>query len=108
MATDRTAIPGLVLRFAEILDELGRRLHLGCVMAAGEDWVEVSLPEATALNAPLAVRFHPLPGMHRVSEGWRASDRVGLTYVDGGPPQDMFAGSPGLLDPRPAALRKPE
>lgn len=98
--------PGFSLRFAELLNDLGKRLHLGCVMAAGEDWVEVSLPEHTRLGEGLAVRFHPSPLTHRVSESWRSVDRVGLTYVDGGPPEEQFAAIPGLFDPRPAALRR--
>ena len=40
-----------VVKFAEILDEVGQRLHVGCVMAAGQDWVEVSLPEHTTLGS---------------------------------------------------------
>lgn len=96
----------VVMRFAEILDEVGRRLHVGCVMAAGQDWVEVSLPEHTKLGSGLHVRFLPSPVAHGVTPGWRANDRVGLTYVNGGPPEDQFAGFPGLLDPRPAALRR--
>jgi len=95
----------IVLRFAEILDEVGKRLHVGCIMAAGEDWVEVSLPEHTQLGAGLQVRFLPSMVSHGVSAGWRANDRVGFTYVSGGPPEDPFAGIPGLHDPRPAALK---
>ena len=91
------------MRFAEIIDEVGKRLHVGCVMAAGEDWVEVSLPEHTQLGAGLQVRFLPSHRVARCEPGWRASDRVGFTYVSGGPPEDQFAGIPGLLDPRPAA-----
>ena len=48
-----------VMRFAEIVDEVGKRLHVGCVLAAGEDWVEVSLPEHTHLGKGLHVRFLP-------------------------------------------------
>lgn len=95
-----------VMRFAEILDAMGRRLHVGCVMAAGEDWVEVSLPEHTELGSGLQVRFLPSPVSHGVVPGWRANDRVGLSYVSGGPPEEQFASIPGLFDPRPAALRR--
>lgn len=42
---------------------------------------------------------------HGVSPRWRGNDRVGFTYVNGGPPEEQFAGLPGLLDPRPAALK---
>ena len=95
----------IVMRFAEIVDDVGKRLHVGCVMAAGQDWVEVSLPENAALGAHLQVRFLPSAIAHEVKAGWRANDRVGFTYDHGGPPEDQFAGLPGLLDPRPAALK---
>lgn len=95
----------VVMRFAELLDELGRRLHVGCVMAAGLDWVEVSVPENLELHDGLSVRFLPSNLSHSVTPGWRAIDRVGLTYTAGGPPEDQFAGLPGLVDPRPAALK---
>ena len=95
----------VVMRFAEIIDEVGKRLHVGCVMAAGQDWVEVSLPEHTQLGQGLQVRFLPSTHSHGVSPGWRGNDRVGCTYVNGGPPEEQFAGLPGLLDPRPASLK---
>jgi hypothetical protein len=101
-----SSLRSAVMRFAEILDEVGKRLHVGCVMAAGQDWVEVSLPEHTKLGNELHVRFPPSPESHGVNPSWRANDRVGLTYVSGGPPEDQFAGIPGLLDPRPATLRQ--
>jgi hypothetical protein len=97
----------IVMRFAEIIDELGRRLHIGCVMAAGQDWVEVSLPEHTRLGTGLQVRFLPSLVAHEVKPGWRGRDRVGFTYAAGGPPEDQFAGLPGMLDPRPASLKLP-
>lgn len=97
----------LSMRFAELVDAVGRRLHVGCVMAAGQDWVEVSLPEHMELGGGLQVRFLPSSVTHEVSAGWRAPDRVGLTYEHGGPPEDQFAGLPGLLDPRPARLKLP-
>lgn len=104
MAVDNP-LRSVVMRFAEIIDEVGKRLHVGCVMAAGQDWVEVSLPENTQLGAGLQVRFLPSMVSHDVSAGWRANDRIGFTYVGGGPPEDQFAGIPGLLDPRPASLK---
>ena len=93
------------MKFAEIIDEVGKRLHVGCVMSAGQDWVEISLPENAALGSNIQVRFLPSTVAHEVKPGWRASDRIGLTYTAGGPPEDQFAGLPGLLDPRPAALK---
>jgi hypothetical protein len=95
----------LDLRFAEILDARGKRQHVGCVMAAGNDWVEVSLPEHMRLGPDLQVRFPPSTVAHGVSAGWRSEDRVGFTYEHGGPPEDQFAGLPGLLDPHPATYR---
>lgn len=94
----------IVVRFAEIVGAGGRRLHVGCVMAAGSDWVEVSLPEAFRLEGELRVRFPPSSHSHAVKAEWRSIDRVGLTYQAGGPPEELFAGLVGLLDPRPAAL----
>ncbi len=98
-------VRNFVMKFAEIIDEVGKRLHVGCVMAAGQDWVEVSLPEHTALGAHVQVRFLPSSVAHEVNAGWRGSDRIGFTYAAGGPPEDQFAGLPGLLDPRPASLK---
>jgi len=98
-------VRNFVMKFAEIIDEVGKRLHVGCVMAAGQDWVEVSLPENTALGANVQVRFLPSSVAHEVKTGWRGNDRIGFTYAAGGPPEDQFAGLPGLLDPRPASLK---
>lgn len=95
------------MRFAEIIDEIGRRIHIGCIMAAGRDWVEVSFPEQLQLGAGLQVRFLPTMASHGVKAEWRAIDRVGFTYLEGGPPEEQFAGIPGLLDPRPADLKRP-
>lgn len=95
-----------VQHFAEITDEVGRRLHIGCILAAGSDWVEVSLPEDLQLAKVLQVRFLPSQITHEVEASWRRKDRVGFTYLKGGPPEDQFAGITGLLDPRPAALRR--
>ena len=105
MDTAQSPLRSVAMRFAEIIDEVGKRLHVGCVMAAGQDWVEVSLPEHTTLGRGLQVRFLPSTITHEVSAGWRANDRVGFTYDHGGPPEDQFAGLPGLLDPRPAAVK---
>lgn len=94
------------LRFAEIIDAIGRRIHIGCIMAAGRDWVEVSVPEQMALDPGLQVRFLPSMVSHGVTAEWRGVDRVGFTYSGGGPPEDQFAGLSGLLDPRPASLKR--
>ena len=101
-----TPLHEFVIRFAEVLDKVGRRLHVGCIMAAGQDWVEVSVPAHASLEGHLQVRFLPSEAAHAVEPGWRGDDRVGFTYVSGGPPEDQFAGLPGLLDPRPAALKR--
>lgn len=95
-----------VQHFAEIMDEVGGRLHIGCILSAGSDWVEVSLPEDMRLAERLQVRFLPSKIAHEVEASWRRKDRVGFTYLKGGPPEDQFAGISGLLDPRPAALRR--
>lgn len=105
MQSYHTPMRSFVVKFAEILDEVGQRLHVGCVMAAGHDWVEVSLPEHTVLGSNIQVRFLPSQLSHEVRPGWRARDRIGFTYAAGGPPEDQFAGLPGLVDPRPASLK---
>lgn len=98
-------VMGAGLRFAEIVNAIGKRLHIGCIMAAGVDWVEVSLPEHTKLKGDLRVRFLPSDVSHDVKLSWRSIDRVGFTYAAGGPPEEQFAGIPGLLDTRSAAQR---
>ena len=80
---------------------------MGCVMAAGSDWVEVSIPEHMELAADLKLRFPPSKVDYVVRAEWRSCDRVGFTYVHGSPPQEPFAGIPGLLSPCPASLRRP-
>ena len=94
------------MRFAEIIDELGKRIHIGCIMAVGSDWVEVSLPDQMQLVARLQVRFLPTMESHGVKAEWRAADRVGFTFTGGGPPEEHFAGLFGLLDARPASLKR--
>lgn len=106
MAFDQKVLQPVSMRFAEIINEVGKRLHLGCIMAAGPDWVEVSLPVHTTLGSALQVRFLPVLVAHDVKPSWRALDRVGFTYIHGGPPDEQFAGL-GLLDPRPASLKIP-
>lgn len=93
----------IAIRFAELLDHEFTRLHIGCLMAAGPDWVEVSLPERLRLASNLLVRVLPSTVAHKVLERWRSHDRVGLVYCDGGPPEERLAGLPGLFDPRHAA-----
>lgn len=95
-----------VMRFAELIDEVGKRLHVGCVMAVGQDWVEVSLPEHFQLGDGMSVRFPPSLHSHGVEPGWRSADRVGLTYVAEGPSPEQFSCTKGLIDPRPAQLKR--
>jgi len=105
MQASSTQLRDFVMRFAEVVDDVGRRLHIGCIMAAGQDWVEVSMPEHAHLPCHLQVRFLPSTVCHDVVAEWRSDDRVGFTYAGGGPPEDQFAGLPGLLDPQPAVFR---
>ncbi|PZF76153.1 hypothetical protein DK847_13155 [Aestuariivirga litoralis] len=100
-------VRNLAMRFAEIVHKVGRRIHIGCIMAAGQDWVEVSLPKATSVESGARVRFMPADAYHEVAVSWRTDDRVGFTYVEGGPPEEQFAGFAGLTDPRPAFLKMP-
>jgi hypothetical protein len=91
--------------FAEIVSSTGRRLHIGCVMAAGPDWIEVSVPIRLKLEDNLGVCFLPSKTTYTVNRGWRRIDRVGLTYIDGELPNNYFIGSE-LYEPLPASLRK--
>lgn len=93
------------MRFAEILSTRGTRLHVGCILAAGPDWVEVSFPKHSEIGDGLEVRMLPERLTHRVEMSWRTGDRLGFTYIDGGPGDEQFAGFPGLCDPR-SALHK--
>lgn len=92
------------LRFAEVLGAGGQRLHVGCVMAAGTDWVEVSMPDHLALAEDLLLRFPPSLHRYAVVASWRGIDRVGFTYPAAAPAEDDVLTSSGLRDPRPAAL----
>ena len=100
-----TPVRTAAMKFAEIVDEVGKRLHIGCVLAAGQDWVEVSLPEQADLKPRMLVRFLPSSIAHEVKVEQRGEDRIGFTYSRGGPPEDPFAGLPGLQDPHTAAVR---
>ena len=88
--------------FAEIIDHVGKRVHVGVIMAAGRDWVEISVPELLNLEATQEIRFLPTLLSHAVTIGWRTLDRVGLAHVGGGPRDDRFAGLPKLNDSRSA------
>lgn len=94
-----------VIRFVEIIDECNRRVHIGCLMGVGSDWVEVSLPERINFSSAVCVRFLPSIYAHEVSPSWRKVDRVGFIYIKGGPSEEQFVGT-GLLDPRPAYLKQ--
>ena len=90
------------LLFAEIIDQAGKRIHVGVIMGAGHDWVEISVPELLNLESAGNIRFLPALLTHAVTIGWRTLDRVGLAYVNGGPSDDKFAGLPGLNNSRSA------
>ncbi len=95
------------LRFADITNARGRRVHIGCIMSAGLDWVEVSLPDHLQVEDEVWVAFPPCQIKHRVKADWRTLDRIGFIYLEGGPAEEQFAGIPGLLDPRSAFLKRP-
>ena len=52
MPTSHAQLHELVMRFAEVIDDVGKPIHVGCIMAAGQDWVEVSAPEHAELLDP--------------------------------------------------------
>ena len=91
------------MRFVEIVDERGKRIHVGCIMAAGQDWVEVSAPGHLDLSSTGEVRLVPSLPPHAVTIGWRTMDRIGLAYVNDGPPSSWLAGLSGLSTSRSAA-----
>ena len=70
-----------VLHFAELVSADGHRIHVGCVMAVGADWVEVSVPQQLTLANLMQLRLHPTPLTYEVETSWRAIDRVGLVYT---------------------------
>jgi hypothetical protein len=88
------------MRFAEIVDKAGKRIHMGVIMAAAQEWIEVSLPETMNVGADSEVRFPPSLLAHHVAVRWRKADRVGLAYLAGGPSEEQFAGLSGLNDMR--------
>lgn len=96
------------LRFAELLDVDEKRLHVGCVMAFGNDWVEVSYPTKEALQSGVHLRFLPSPKVHKIDLKWRHDDRAGFTYPDGLPSDAPQSSDPGSLDPRSAAVKMRE
>lgn len=100
MRIRKDLIRGAAILFAEIIDQVGKRVHVGVIMAAGRGWVEISVPELLNLHSTQEIRFLPTLLSHAVTVGWRTLDRVGLVYVGGGPSDDRFAGIPGLNDSR--------
>ena len=54
--------------FAEIVSSTGRRLHIGCVMAAGPDWIEVSVPIRLKLEDNLGVCFGDVPNSVEIAK----------------------------------------
>ncbi len=102
MGSMHQPIISATIRFAELYDAKGQRIYVGCVMKAGSEWVEVSVPEHLDLKGQLWVSFPPSPTSHRARAEWRAADRIGLVYLEGGPSEEQFAGIPGLIDLRPA------
>lgn len=44
--------------------------------------------------------------LHKVQTSWQDKDKPGFNYLHGGPPEDKFAGFPGLNDPRLASPKK--
>lgn len=92
------------MRFADLVDEVGKRIHIGCILAAGHDWIELSMPPETTFGPTGRVRFLPSLLTHDVATGWRDNDRVGLVYTKGGPPDEQLSGIPGLWDHRSALM----
>ena len=102
MVTKDDLIRGASTHFAEMVDGSSKRIYVGCVMAAGSDWVEVSAPALLNLGSTSGIRLLPSLLSHAVAVRWRSIDRVGLQYLSGGPPDDWFAGIIGMNDSRSA------
>lgn len=102
MVTKDDLIRGASTHFAEMVDGSSKRIYVGCVMAAGSDWVEVSAPAHLHLASTFDVRLLPSLLLHAVAVRWRTVERVGLQYVSGGPPDDWFAGIIGMNESRSA------
>ena len=69
------------MRFAALFRPLGVKIHVGCVMSAGHDWIEVSLPCSMELLTSLQLMLYPSPSLYPVEERWRRANCVGLTYT---------------------------
>jgi len=91
------------MRFAEVLGQDGKRLHIGCIMAFGKDWVEVSHPARMALPSELQLRFLPSTRAHKVELRWRHEDRAGFTYPTGEPVEAVQLSEATSIDPRSVA-----
>lgn len=96
------------LRFAELLDADGRKMHVGCVMSFGKDWVEVSYPARAPLQSGIHLRFLPSHKVHKVDHKWRHDDRAGFTYQDVAPLDAPHVTDPDSLDPRSSAEKMRE
>ena len=77
--------------FVQIFDEAGRRLHVGCLMAARSDWVEISAPEVLELNHAARICFFPSREMFCIYVKWRRVDRVAFGFMDARPPDELLA-----------------
>lgn len=102
-AEDPKSILQSDMRFAEVLGADGKRLHIGCIMAFGKDWVEVSHPARMALPSELQLRFLPSTRAHNVELGWRHEDRAGFTYPGGEPVDAEQLSEVATIDPRSIA-----
>lgn len=96
------------MRFVELLGAHGKRLHIGCIMAHGRDWVEVSHPEKTELSAKLHLRFLPSRRLHKVELRWRREDRAAFTYAAEQPPEaiELFEAEANGLHAADEKMRK--
>ena len=69
------------MKFAALFSRSGQKLHVGCVLSAGDDWIEVSVPPGFKTDQPLQLMLYPSEALFPVKEVWRRPDCVGLAYV---------------------------
>lgn len=81
---------------------------MGCVMAAGPDWIEVSVPPMLRIEGGASLRFPPSLKRYPVTPSWRTEDRAGFTFLDDRVPEEQLKRLASVLDPRPASERQPD
>ncbi len=85
------------MQFAALLGEAGNKLHVGCIMDIGYNWVDLSLPLGFPLPKQLLLTFYPDQTPHDVEEVARKNCCVRLEFR---------GAAPTLRNPRMVRLRR--